>query len=306
MNSLTRRPPFQRILVDMNTQFDFLLPRGTLPVSNRADIIPNIRKLMNWGRIEQIPILSTLESHREGEVLKGLPPYCVDNSTGQRKLPFTLMARRLVLFGDNTLDVPLDPFRKYQQLVFTKRNRDFLSNPKADRLVNSIRTGYFAVFGVVTEHCVKAAALGLMARQHRVVVVSDACGYWGNDDHDLALRQVEAKGAILVTTEELISGAAEERIAAAPRLRPICEDEPPLYAAAGDDRSAEPRPSDHAPLRLPAVKANGVATFHAEGNGHSNGNGQSEKIARRSKVPARVTAARSIARKAAKLPRDLA
>ncbi len=245
-----RRNSFNRILVDLNTQCDLLLPRGALPVTNRAEILPNIRKLMNWGRIDAHPIISTLEAHRPGESIRGLPSYCVDRTPGQRKLPFTLLPRRIVCTGDNTFDLPLDIFRRYQQVVFTKRNRDFLSNPKADRLVNAISSHHLVVFGTVAEHCVKAAVLGLLARQHRIAVVTDACGFWSAGDAELAMRQLDAKGAVLVTTEELISGAADERIRAS---RPMIFSEGEETVEAGK---------------------NGHGNGHSNGNGKSNGNGR--------------------------------
>jgi nicotinamidase-related amidase len=227
MNSPMRRNSFDRILVDMNTQCDFLLPTGAVPVANRAQILPNIRRLMNWARIEEMPVMSSLECHRPGESLKGLPLHCIDRSGGQRKLPFTLMARRMVIHADNTFDLPLDPFRRYQQLIFTKRSVDFLSNPKADRLVNSLFVGHVVVFGVLAEQCVRALVLGLLTRQIRTVVVSDACGHWCCNEADLALRQMGAKGAILVTTEELLSGAADLKIRL-PRMDDALEIEPTL------------------------------------------------------------------------------
>lgn len=230
MSSPTRRSSFERVLVDLNTQCDLFLPRGALPVINRTEVLPNIRKLMNWARIEMIPIVSSLESHRPGECLKGLPPYCVDRTSGQRKIPFTLMPRRALCVGDNTCDLPVDLFRRSQQLIFTKRTRDFLSNPKADRLLQSIDTNHLLVFGAVVEHCVKAAVLGLLTRQQRVAVVTDASGFWSASDAELAFRQVEAKGAVLVTTTELISGEAEERIRNS-RPMPMATEESELEAA---------------------------------------------------------------------------
>ena len=169
---------------------------------------------MNWARVCATPIVSSLECHRSGESSRGLPPYCVDRSPGQRKIPFTLMPRRMVVMGDNTLDIPPEPYRKFQQIIITKRSRDFLSNPKADRLFQSLSVHHYVVFGTVVEHCVKAMVLGLLARQNRVAVVTDACGSWSAGDSELAMRQMDAKGAILVTTDELIAGAADERIAA--------------------------------------------------------------------------------------------
>lgn len=234
MSVAARRNSFNRILVDLNTQCDLLLPRGALPVTNRTEILPNIRRLMNWGRIEALPVISTLEAHRPGESIQGLPSYCIDRTSGQRKLPFTLLPRRIVCTGDNTFDLPLDIFRRYQQVIFTKRKRDFLSNPKADRLVNLVSSHHLVVFGTVAEHCVKAAVLGLLARQHRIAVVTDACGFWSAGDAELAMRQLDAKGAVLVTTEELVSGAADERIKASRPMIFSDTEEPEAVHAGGN------------------------------------------------------------------------
>ena len=158
---------------------------------------------------------------------RGLPQHCIDHTNGQKKLPFTLLPKRILLHGDNTIDVPYEVFRKYQQVIFTKRDRDFFNNPKADRLINSLDVNHLIVFGVVTEYCVKAAVLGLMTRRQRVVVVTDACGHWSPSEHELAFRQMDAKGAILVTTEELVSGAADERIQNSKRPAPFLDDDVP-------------------------------------------------------------------------------
>ncbi len=223
MSNPSHRGPVTRVLLDVNTQCDFLLPRGAVPVANRGEVLPNIHRIMRWGRNNGIPIISSLEAHRPSETTNGLPPHCVDHSPGQRKLPFTLMASRMLICGDNTSDLPLELFRKYQQLVFTKRDRDLFSNPKADRLVNIIRPTYFAVCGVLTERCIKIATLGLISRRHRVVVIRDACGHWSPADGELALRQMSAKGAFLATTEELISGQVDATVAEAIRVPPVKE-----------------------------------------------------------------------------------
>ena len=94
--------------------------------------------------------------------------------------------------------------RRYQQLIFRKRTKDFMSNPKAERLLTEMKATEFIIVGVGTEYGVKALTLGLIARQKRVAVVPDACGYWSKADADLALCQIEAKGAVLLSTAELM------------------------------------------------------------------------------------------------------
>ncbi len=210
MSTSRGRVLIDRVMVDLNTQCDFLLPRGALPVANRAEAMPQIRRLMNWARLEQVPVISSLESHRPGESARGLPPHCIDRTRGQRKLPFTLLPRRILLCGDNTFDVPADPFRRHQQIILTKRETDFLTNPKADRLINALSPEYWIIFGVTASNCVKAMVLGLLARHNRVIVVRDACGYWSEADGEHAFRMMTAKGAHLLTTEQVVAGAAAQ------------------------------------------------------------------------------------------------
>lgn len=272
MTTPNRRVTFDQILVDLNTQCDFLLPGGALPVANRAEMMPRVRQLMNWARLKQVPVISSLEAHRHGESFRNLPPHCIDHTLGQKKLPFTLMPNRMLIMGDNTADVPLDAFRRFQQLIFTKRNADFLANPKADRIINSLSTGSWLVFGITATHCVKSVTLGLLARHNKVVVVRDACGYWSAVDGEHAFRQMEAKGALIVTTEEVVSGAIADRIKSHFVHFDAADDEDPLDVARNfrfdeefaDEHAAKSNGngSDH-----PHVGANGLGN----GNGHKNG-----------------------------------
>lgn len=263
MSTSRRRGQIDRIIVDLNTQCDFLLPGGALPTANRAEAMPKIRKLMAWARLQQIPIISSLQAQRSGERLNGLPPHCVDRTNGQRKLPFTLMPRRVLVQGDNTFDVPLDPFRRFQQLIFTKREIDFLTNPKVDRLINALSPNYWIVCGVTTSLCVKAMVLGLIARQRRVVVVQDACGHWSAVDAQHALRQMEAKGGVLVTTDELVSGAVDERFAV-PQLV-LAEDDLGVTAPTNGKSRLEPAAG-------PAAANAGDRTPPGNGNGKAKTN----------------------------------
>ena len=203
------RSSFNRILLDMNTQCDLLFPQGAMPVINRGEVFPNIGKIMNWARASSLPVVSSMECRRIGDVSRGLPPYCVDRSIGQRKAPITLLPRRIVMRNDNTLSLPPKPFHRFQQIILIKRSRDFLLNPRMDLLLHTVSANHMVVFGAVAERCVKSVVLGLLARQHRVGVVTDACGGWSISDVDMAIRRMAAKGAVLVTTDELISGAAD-------------------------------------------------------------------------------------------------
>ncbi|MGB2985398.1 MAG: isochorismatase family protein [Phycisphaerae bacterium] len=136
---------------------------------------------------------------------------CVDDSAGQRKIDFTILSRFAQVEADNTLSCPIDLFRKYQQVIFRKRTDDLLSNPKADRFLTQLPATEFILFGIGVEGSVKALALALLAREKRVTIVVDACGYWSKATADLAMRQIKAKGGRTITVNELLKRKLDRR-----------------------------------------------------------------------------------------------
>jgi nicotinamidase-related amidase len=192
-----------RVLIDVCTQRDFLDPGAILQVANRDAIIPRLRLIFDWARKQRIGMVSAVESHRPTEPLAGFPLHCIDGTRGQHKLDFGYIRPWLLVEVDNTLALPPDLREQYQQLIFRKRARDVLGNPKADRFLTQMQADEFIIFGVGLERAIRALALGLLGRQKQVTVVSDACGYWSAADADLALRQLAAKHIRLVTAEEL-------------------------------------------------------------------------------------------------------
>ncbi|MGB6393947.1 MAG: isochorismatase family protein, partial [Candidatus Acidiferrales bacterium] len=59
----------------------------------------------------------------------------------------------------------------------------------------------FVVFGMVTEHCVRLAAKGLLERGRKVAVVTDAIQQLNAEDGRRALDELRALGARFVTTD---------------------------------------------------------------------------------------------------------
>ena len=197
------------VAVDLNTQRDFCDQTGAYPVANIPQLIPAVRRVVAWTRRHHVPVISSVESHRLWEVPSTHRALCcIDGTAGQRKVEFTLFPNRVWVEVDNTLAVPTDLFKSCQQVIFPKRTDDLLANPKADRFLTHLVTEEFIVFGNGVECAVKALSLGLLARNRRVTIVIDACGYWDQSLADLALRQIVAKGAKLVTSDELIARTA--------------------------------------------------------------------------------------------------
>lgn len=193
------------VLVDLNTQRDFLEPAGICRIRNRVQLIPAARRVIAWAKWNHVPVISSVDSHRHTESAHdGFPYHCIDGTRGQRKLPWTLFGTRIRVEGDNTLALPLDLFDTYQQVIFRKRTHDLFANPKADRFLTHLEAEEFVLFGVELEFSIEALGLGLLARNRKVTIVADCCGYWNPGEADLALRRMHAKGAGLVTVEQLL------------------------------------------------------------------------------------------------------
>jgi nicotinamidase-related amidase len=200
------------LVIDVNTQFDFCDPEGAFPVANLGSVIPAMRRVVAWVKRNYAPVVSSIESHRPFELSdSGTPICCVDGSGGQRKVDFTLFPLRATIEVDNTLGMPIDLYKHFQQIIFRKRSHDLLANPKADRLLSYLPVSELIVFGTGMESSIKALALALRARAKSVTVVLDACGYWDRAAADLALRQMVAKGTSVITSRELLLRKLEGR-----------------------------------------------------------------------------------------------
>lgn len=196
---------YDLILIDINTQHDFFDDDGARPLVNAHPLKPAIKQVVAWARRHRVPMVSSLESRRPSDQKSnGQRAYCVDGTAGQRKIDFTLLKECARVEVDNTLDCPLDLLERNQQVIFRKRSEDLLSNPKADRLLTQVQTEEFVLFGAGLESAIKSIGLALLAREKRVAVLIDACGYWNRARADLSLRQLEAKGATVITISDLL------------------------------------------------------------------------------------------------------
>lgn len=200
------------VMIDVNTQWDFCDRHGALTVANVKALIPALRRVVAWTKRNGAPVISTVESHRPFEMSdSGNPICCVDGSGGQNKVDFTILQHRINFEVDTTLSLPGNPFKKVQQALFRMRGDDLFSNPKAERLFTYLPVKNYYIFGIGLECAIKSIVLSLLTRERNVSVIADACGYWQKQPANLALRQLNAKGATLITVDELLQRKLNHR-----------------------------------------------------------------------------------------------
>lgn len=190
------------VLIDIDTQRDFLLPEGKACISNHAEVLANIRRVIAWARRRGVQIISTAEVHPNHN---GSSPvkYCIDGTQGQKKIRYTLLNNRISFPADTHNPLPADLMRAYRQIILHKRTVDPFDEPRIERLFAEVLANEFILIGTGTEDAVEATAIGLLHRGKNVRVVVDALGTHDIRKGSMALRKMKAKGAKLIKTEDL-------------------------------------------------------------------------------------------------------
>ena len=95
--------------------------------------------------------------------------------------------------------LPEAGFRKIEKMEFSLANiKNFSKELKNKKITNLI------VCGIETHICIQQTVLDFLQKGLEVILVSDAMGSRNKFDHEIALRRMTQKGAILTTTESII------------------------------------------------------------------------------------------------------
>ena len=190
------------LLIDIDTQKDFLFPTGSACVRNQAEVLVKIRRIMAWARRENVPVISTVEVYPNNNGCSEIN-YCLDGTDGQRKVPCTLLQERVSFPADDKNALPADILLAYKQVILHKRCIDPFDEPRIERLLSEVQADEFVLIGAGTEDAVRATAMGLLQRGKKVRIIVDALGSNNTKEAKLALRKMRAKGAILIMTRDV-------------------------------------------------------------------------------------------------------
>jgi nicotinamidase/pyrazinamidase len=194
------------IFWEVDTQADFMLPGGKLYVPGAERLLPNIRKLTDAARQDRVFLVSHGCYHAENDPeFTTFPPHCIKGSPGSAYVPEALADRIVTVPNESGATLPRD-LAPYQQILLEKQTLDIFASRHADELVKRLPAeAEFAVFGVVTEYCVRFAAKGLLDRGRRVSVVADAIETLKAEDGDRTVAELHALGARLFSTDQALS-----------------------------------------------------------------------------------------------------
>lgn len=192
------------IFLDIDTQFDFINPYGKLSVPNATEIIPNLKLLIEFGSLNNIPIVSTVDAHDyDDSEFNNFPKHCIKNSIGAEKIEETLTKNNTVITNNTNLQT-LQLTKNRNQLIVQKQTIDIFENKNIEAILKLFGLKEFVVFGVTTEYCVKYAVVGLLNQNYSVYLVSDAIKHITNKDGNEAICEMKKAGAKLILTKQVL------------------------------------------------------------------------------------------------------
>ena len=181
---------------DIDTQLDFVSPAGALYVPGAERILPEVVRLNQLAAERGFPVISTTDAHSEDDSeFQDGPPHCISGTLGQAKPASTLLARRVAVPatpGDYSVDGA-------QQIILEKQALDCFTNPNLPVLLDALDADRCLVYGVVTEFCVKCAAMGLLQTGRKVEIALDATRGLTREAEQRTLRAFEEAGGVVVT-----------------------------------------------------------------------------------------------------------
>ena len=192
------------VLVDIDTQFDFMNPKGALYVPDAEGIIDNIKKLFVYAKEHKIKILSSIDAHKvDDPEFKLFPPHCVKGTPGNQKIEASTFKDNIVI--QNVEQDITEPMLDHEQIIVEGQTFDIFESISTDEIVEKLDTQNYVVFGVATDYCVKAAVLGLLKRGYNVSLVMDAVKAITKEGEEKALKEMKDAGSAFTTTEDIIA-----------------------------------------------------------------------------------------------------
>ncbi len=188
------------VFVDVDTQIDFLYPAGALYVPGAERLLPALEKLNRYAGAQGIPLLSTVDAHSENDPeFRNWPPHCVAGTAGQQKPQQTLLDKRATV-PNVAAEYSIGGAR---QIILEKTANDCFTNPNLPGLLARLDAERYVVYGVVTEYCVRCAAMGLLATGKRVELVTDAIETLREEDAQRTYDEFTAAGGVLTSVEQV-------------------------------------------------------------------------------------------------------
>jgi len=200
-----------RVLWDVDTQVDFMLPQGKLYVPGAEKTAPAMRRLVEAARAAGIRHVASADDHEltdpeispDPDYSNTFPPHCLRGTPGAERVPETKQEDPLPLSL-----VPYPPglvpklVEEKREILLLKKNFNVFTNPNAEPLLEALDPDEIVVFGVATDICDDAAIRGFLQRGRKVTFVEDAARGLDEDRVSVCTKAWRDAGVAFTSAEE--------------------------------------------------------------------------------------------------------
>lgn len=205
------------IFWDVDTQKDFIRPDGNLSVEGADQIIPNLDKLVDYARSNNIPIYGSVDYHQlenqeidtdDPDFSETYPPHCVVGTEGQEKIEATKPLNPLWIptrpLDKNSLEESLE--HHDGEVYIRKEKFDVFANPNTEKIINILQPANIVVFGVALDVCNAHAIDGFleMDMNFDIHLIKDASKSIDPQKGGKLIAEWKQKGVSILQTEDII------------------------------------------------------------------------------------------------------
>lgn len=173
------------IFWNVDTQIDFVYPRGKLYVAGAEDLRPKWKTLTRLAKEKSIRVVNTADYHYSNsaeldahpDFVNTFPEHCMAGTRGADYIRETVPEDPVIFDWDKEYLITAEIFdrEKARNFIIRKDAFDvFEGNPYTDIILKHLNPEVVVVYGVTTNVCVDAAVKGLTKRVNKIYVVEDA------------------------------------------------------------------------------------------------------------------------------------
>ena len=170
---------------NVDTQIDFVYPRGKLYVEGAEDLRPNLKRLTELAKEKSIRVVNTADYHFKNsaeldespDFVNTFPEHCMVNTRGADFIKETEPEDPMIFEWNKEYLITHELFEQSDQRNFIIRKDAFdvfTGSPHTEVILKYLNPETVVVYGVTTNVCVDAAVKNLAKKVKNVYVVEDA------------------------------------------------------------------------------------------------------------------------------------
>lgn len=178
------------LIIDMLN--DFIGPKATLRCEAGEEIVPNIRKLIDFAHDHGIQVIHIQEAHRLNDAdFRVRPVHAVKGTWGHEFIP------------------ELQPEEDKGDYVVQKRRHSGFAYTDLDLFLREEKIDTVVLTGVWTNVCVRSTGSDALYHGYNVICISDGTASQDQSMHESGLRDISIFGQVM-STDEYIERAQEK------------------------------------------------------------------------------------------------